>query len=207
MAMLLRYPVAIALAAAITFALFFLMQALIAMGTGDLQKSDSIKIADIHMPERKMEIIKEQELPPKPAEPDMPPPDFAPPPLDVNTVSTSVNLGPVAARAEVDLGGINMGATDGEYLPIVKVAPVYPSRAMSRGVEGYVIVEFTVTELGTVIDPVIIEAFDTNGNPTTLFNRSALQAVVKFKYKPKVVDGNPVAVRGVRNKLTYNLAE
>jgi len=206
MAILIRYPVAIALAAVITFALFFLMQALIAMGSGDLERSESVKIADITMPERPPEIIREEELPEKPETPDVPPPDIAPPQLDVSSVSTAVRMAPVSAAVNADLN-VSMGATDGEYLPIVKVAPVYPSRAMSRGVEGYVIVEFTVTELGTVIDPVVIEAFDTNGNPTSLFDRSALQAVVKFKYKPKVVDGVAVSVRGVRNKLTYNLAD
>ena len=42
-------------------------------------------------------------------------------------------------------GGLALESGDGEYLPIVKVAPVYPRRALQRGIEGFVIVEFTVT--------------------------------------------------------------
>ena len=201
-----RYPIAIALAAIVTFALFFLMQLLIAMGAGDLKKGESSKIADIHMPEREMELIAEEVKPEKPPEPETPPPDLTPPPMDVSTPDTGVSLASPKAAA-IDMGGIGMGAADGEYLPIVKVAPVYPSRALSRGIEGYVIVEFTVTSAGTVVDPVVVEAFTAEGKPTTIFNSSAVKAAKKFKYKPKVVDGEPVGVAGVQNKITFKMAK
>ena len=201
-----RYPIAIVLAAIVTFALFFLMQLLIAMGTGDLKKGETSKIADIHMPEREMELIAEEVKPEKPPEPEAPPPDLAPPPIDVSTPDTGISLsGP--QKANIDMGGIGMGAADGEYLPIVKVAPQYPSRALSRGIQGYVIVEFTVTAAGTVEDPIVVEAFTDDGDPTKIFNSSAIKAAKKFKYKPKVVDGEPVAVAGVQNKITFKMAE
>ncbi len=202
-----RYPVAIVLAAVITFALFFLMQLLIAMGTGDLKKGETSKIADIHMPEREMELIAEEVKPEKPPEPEAPPPDLAPPPVDISTPDTGVSLANPKTGADIDMGGIGLGASDGEYLPIVKVAPTYPSRALSRGIEGYVIVEFTVTASGTVENPVVVESFTDDGDPTTIFNRSAVKAASKFKYKPKVVDGEPVAVAGVQNKITFKMAK
>ena len=95
---------------------------------------------------------------------------------------------------------MGFGVTDGEYLPIVKVAPVYPSRALSRGLEGYVIVEFTVTRTGTVTDVVVVES------TSTLFERAASEAALKFKYKPRVIDGEAVEVPGVRNKITFEIA-
>lgn len=87
-----RYPIAIVLAAIVTFALFFLMQLLIAMGSGDLKKGESSKIADIHMPEREMELIAEEVKPEKAPEPEAPPPDLAPPPMDVSTPDTGISL-------------------------------------------------------------------------------------------------------------------
>ena len=82
---------------------------------------------------------------------------------------------------------------------------------------GWVIVEFTVTDQGTVVNPVVVEncgwiknarnsgeCFD---NPNSVFNSAALKAAVKFKYKPKVIDGNPVETAGVQNKITFELVD
>ena len=111
-----------------------------------------------------------------------------------------MNLGGIDIDMNLDsgLGGINTG--DGEYLPIIKVAPMYPRSAAQRGIEGFVVLEFTVTELGTVTDPVVI-----NAEPPGIFNRAAMDAALKFKYKPKMVDGKAVAVPGVRNIIRFEL--
>src|SRR5690606_13556723 len=90
--------------------------------------------------------------------------------------------------------GIDGAAAGGEYLPIVKVAPIYPQRALARGIEGWVLVEFTVTTSGTVRDVRVVEA-----EPQGLFDRAAMDAAAKFKYKPRVIDGKPVEVEGVQN--------
>ncbi|MFZ8915632.1 MAG: energy transducer TonB, partial [Pseudomonadales bacterium] len=77
-----------------------------------------------------------------------------------------------------------------------------PRRALTRGIEGYVLLEFTVTKLGTVENPVVVEA-----DPPGIFDRAAQQAALKFKYKPKVVNGEPIDVAGVRNLITFELTE
>jgi protein TonB len=106
----------------------------------------------------------------------------------------------VEVNVDLNIGGVGGFSSDGEYLPIVKVAPVYPRRAQTRGIEGYVIVEFVVTRTGAVINPVIIES-----KPPGIFDRAALNAATKFKYKPKVVNGEPIDVAGVRNRITFEL--
>ena len=88
-----------------------------------------------------------------------------------------------------------------EMLPIVRVEPVYPARALSRGVEGYVDMSFTVTTTGTVKDPVV--AYSTN----SLFDRAATRAVLKFKYKPRVIDGVAVDVPNVTERITFRIEE
>jgi TonB family protein len=100
-----------------------------------------------------------------------------------------------------------------EYLPIVKVQPVYPRRALSRGISGWAIVEFTVTSRGTVKKPSVVENCAHVGasqecvdSPNGVFDSSAMRAAAKFKYEPKRRNGIPVETRGVRDKITYELA-
>ena len=80
--------------------------------------------------------------------------------------------------------------------------PIYPRRAQTRGIEGYVLLEFFVTTAGAVRDPRVVES-----KPPGIFDNAAVQAALKFKYKPKVVNGEPVEVAGVRNLITFELAE
>ncbi len=93
------------------------------------------------------------------------------------------------------------GVPDGDLLPIVKVTPHYPERARRDNIEGYVLIEFTVDELGRVVDPMIIEA-----EPVGVFDRSAMEAVQRFKYRPRVLYGQPMVVTGVKHRLSFVLA-
>jgi protein TonB len=113
------------------------------------------------------------------------------------------------AKADIEIGGASLSFAEGEYLPIVKVPPEYPQSAASRGVEGECTVVYTVTTTGATRDPVPLPetCITTDGKATTLFNRSSVRAALKFKYKPKVVDGTPVEVPGVKNRFVYKLAQ
>ena len=110
----------------------------------------------------------------------------------------AVSAPTVNANINLSASGFGLAPTDGEYLPIVKVQPIYPRSALSRGIQGYVIVQFTVTKQGTTRDVKVVEA-----KPPGIFDRSAIQAAQKFKYKPRVVDGEPIEVPGVQNKITF----
>ena len=83
------------------------------------------------------------------------------------------------------------------------MAPIYPQRALVHGIEGYCVVQYTVTRQGTIRDPFVIEDQCTN----SMFHRPSLQAALKFKYKPRVIDGQAVEVPGVQNKFTYVIEE
>ena len=140
--------------------------------------------------------------PDKPDEPDKPPPDMPQPQADDLDTGDSVNIAPVSADVDVNIGGIGgFDMAEGEYLPIVKVAPIYPRRAQSRGLEGFCILEFTVTKLGTTENVRTVEC------SSPLFERASINAAAKFKYKPRVVNGEPIAVPGVQNKITFQLED
>ena len=91
---------------------------------------------------------------------------------------------------------------DANYAPIYKKSPVYPRRAIVRGIEGYVLLEFTVTREGGVRDPKVVDA-----NPPKIFDQAAVDAVRQFRYIPRVVNGAPVEVVGVTNRIAFSFNE
>jgi protein TonB len=82
------------------------------------------------------------------------------------------------------------------------VDPRYPRRAQSRAVEGWVHLRFTVTPEGTTRDIVILDA-----DPPNYFEKSAINAVKKYKYKPRFENGVPVEQEGVELVLSFELAD
>lgn len=200
---MLRVLLAIVLAAGITLALFFLMQALIASGDKTLTEPPAGRVLDFVRVKQEQEAQKKDRKPRKPPKPAEPPPEMAPPQMDAPTPDGDSSGLDFAADVGDDIsldGGLALESGDGEYLPIVKVSPVYPRRALQRGIQGYVIVEFTVNEIGAVVDPFVVEA-----NPQNIFEQAALDAAKKFKYKPRVVNGEPAAVAGVQNRITFKI--
>lgn len=182
--------------------LFFIMQYLIATADPDIDEEKTRKLPDIFMPEVEISTNIAEVKPDKPDDPEEPPPDLDTPDLDMDMNMEAVNMAP-AGGVEVAIAGTGgMSASDGEYLPIVKVAPIYPRRAQSRGITGYCIVEYTVTKSGSIRDPQAVDC-----SPAGIFERASLKAALKFKYKPRVVDGEPIEVAGVQNKFTYELEQ
>ena len=199
--MIKRFVTASSLGVAVTFGLLFIMQLLIATGEGAVTNTENFRLGDFVRVERNEIIETKKEKPEKPPEPEMPPEMPSPDQLDIFDNSMTVSVSAPQISTSVSMGGFGFGISDGEYLPIVKVAPVYPARALSRGLNGYVIVEFTVTTNGSVRDVFVVES------SSTLFERAASEAALKFKYKPRVIDGEAVEVPGIRNKITFEIAE
>jgi len=181
--------------------LFFIMQYLIASAGPKIDDSKQRKLADIHMPEREIETNVNEKKPDKVDDPEEPPPDLDTPDVDMDMDVEVVNIAPQAA-VDVSISSSGMASGDGEYLPIVKVAPIYPRRAQTRGISGYCIVEYTVTTSGAIRDPKAVDC-----EPAGVFEKASVKASLKFKYKPRVVDGEAIEVAGVQNKFTYELEQ
>lgn len=193
-----RYAISVAAGLATTLLLFFLMQALIKSDMSPFTDPGKGQVVEF------ARLLEEVEVPPRDPPKPPPPPDEMPPDLpevDFDTgITVGIEIGPAPVLPGED-GPIRPGfKTDGEYLPIVYVKPVYPQRAQRRGIEGYVLLEYVVTTSGAVRDPVVIEA-----KPPGIFDRSAIQAALKFKYRPKVANGEPMEVSGVRNLIKFEL--
>ncbi|MWV11220.1 TonB family protein [Pseudomonas sp. R-28-1W-6] len=90
-------------------------------------------------------------------------------------------------------------AASRQYLPITKDAPDYPERALDKGIQGDCTVSYRVNPQGRVENPQVV------GDCHPLFVRPSLVAARTFRYQPRVVDGQAVAVEGVKNTFHYRI--
>ncbi len=198
-----RYVVSIFAGVAVTFTLLFLMQLLIKLGESALTQDRVRHTLEFVRLKRNENLNLQDQTPEKPDKPPDVPPEV--PPQDMDTIdpnAPTINIRPPTVSNIVDIGGPGgMNVAEGDYLPIVRVAPIYPARALSRGIEGYVDMSFTVTAAGTVKDAIVL--YSSSG----LFERAATRAVLKFKYKPRVTDGIPVEVSGVKTRITFKIED
>ncbi len=201
--MLGRYIISIVVGSAVTISLLFVMQLLIVTGKQALTDPRERHKLEFVRVKRNENLNVEDIVPEKPPKPPETPPETPPQDMDnVNPDAPSINVAPPTVSANTDIGGPGgMNIAEGDYLPIVRVAPVYPARALSRGLEGFVDLSFTVTTTGSVEDPIVLQS------TSSLFERAAIRAVLKFKYKPRVVDGVPVSVPGVKTRISFQLEE
>ena len=200
---MMRYAFSVVIGTIVTLSLLFVMHLLIVTGKQALTKPRERANLEFVRVKRNESLNVEEFTPEKPPKPPETPPEAPPQDLDnINPDAPSVSIAPPSVDANTDIGGPGgMNIAEGDYLPIVRVAPVYPARALSRGLEGYVDMSFTVTTTGTVKDPVVL--FSTS----SLFERAAIRAVLKFKYKPRVVDGVPVEVPDVKTRITFQIED
>lgn len=189
----------------VTLGLFWVMQYLIETTEFPLDAEPAVTLADFSPPKRIEEVDTRIRKPDEPPTPEVQPqqPRIADTPNPDNPTTTIDISGPEnlgKGMKPTDVFGPN---SEGDYLPIVKVAPIYPNRALIQGVEGYCIVQYTVTTLGSIKDAVVVKDQCTS----SAFYNSSINAALKFKYKPRVVGGVAVEVTGVQNKFTFKINE
>jgi protein TonB len=199
----LRVVMAVPVALAITFGLFLFMQQLISGGRGqDLEREAiaGIRFGRVEIPDEVVTRNRrrpEQPPPPKERPPpprlqvskvDQPPPDL--PRLDLPRLDV-----PLVGGEGMFIGNFQQvdRTAEGDIIPVVVIRPIYPREAAIAGTEGWVKVEFTITETGAVKDPRIVDA-----QPARVFNREAIRAILKWKFKPRVVEGVAVERRATQ---------
>ncbi len=90
--------------------------------------------------------------------------------------------------------------SDSQLIITLSYPPNYPNSALSRSIEGYAVVGFSVSTTGATYDAFIIES-----EPGTTFDRASLNAILKFKYKARTVNDKPVNTDGQRYMFTYKI--
>ena len=200
--MALRLSVTVCLACIITFGLFWSMQAMI-NASGELQEGTSAPSLEFVRLKRDSTPEMKKREPPKRQKPKQQPP---PPEMNLaKNMNPSDAVGEIMPMVDtaVELGkasSLGTGGGDRGVTPLVRVDPDYPPKARQRRIEGWVDIEFTITPMGTVQNAKVIGAY-----PPTVFERSALRAVKRWRYNAKMVDGKPVERPGVKVRIRFEL--
>ena len=213
-----RIFIGLLLAILVNYGLFTLMKEMTTSDSSLYRDDNEMLVLDfvrLKQEETQPETIK-REIPKKPPPPEEPPPptpkmtqpDVQQPQMDMPKIDIPLNIAgqpylgdfsaePAPAPSPTPVQGPQM---DDEVVPLVRIPPNYPRVAQRRGIEGVVTVVFTITRDGRVKDPEVVSA-----SPENVFDNAAKTAILKWKFKPKVVDGEPVERRATQ-EIEFKLA-
>ena len=196
--MIARYVSAATSGAIITFSLFLSMEALISLQPGaesdprDRMSLAFIKLATPDSPvQRREDTIRKK---------DLVEPIITPPRARSSTEQETINLPRTAPLPPTEESRTTIGVfTDGPLVALVRVQPTYPARALSQGLEGYVVVQFDVSTDGHVINVTVVDSSH------KVFDGAAVKAARKFRFKPRIVNGTPLETLGIQNLFRFEL--
>ncbi len=196
----LRQIIAFVLAFAVSVGLFLLMASMI--DAKDIEKAEGSDLSGVEFVRLKRELevkVKEREIPKKPPPPDKPPP---PPKLEMESPDQpqqdlpdlqipNLDL-PSAGGTGPNMAGYAIGVDskgNRGLIPKVQVPPMYPRQAAIEGIEGSVTFDLLVGKDGSVVEANVVEF--TN----RLFVRPAQRAIFRWKFEPRLIEGEPVEQR------------
>jgi protein TonB len=194
-----RVPIAVALGAVFTMSVFWLLWHLVGRTVDVAQLKEATRIdfsrmrRDTEVQTKRDQKIERERPPPTPQMPRM---SFSTGGID-NNVATLTPV--VDARGAMTRMSMSAGS-DRDVIPLVRIAPEYPPRALSRGQEGWVKVQFTITPTGTVKDPKVVDA-----DPKSVFDDAALKSIARWRYNPRIEGGVAVERVGVQTIIRFQL--
>ncbi len=197
-------PIAFLCALMVTIALLSLIQVLVTGSDNTAEQSEAFHFVDFIGSAPLESTIKKKLKPQKPKREQQPSRKIISKMISSQLDLSGEQPSSISLIDEMKLSTQSMSLikSEGYILPMIKVAPVYPSRALNRGIEGNCVIEFTVMADGSVTDASVV-----TDQCDALFSSASLQAVKKFKYKPRIENSIPIAVTGIRNKFVYRLEQ
>ena len=198
--------VLLGLCAGALMALFlaWFMHYLIQSSDAMLANVDRVQMLDFVRVKREESVERKDRTPERPKRTETP--EVPPMPqsdVDAGGQVLAISAMPTDTSVDIGRGGLGFGAGEGDYLPIVKVAPIFPMRALAQGIFGECMVRYTVTSVGTVKNVEVLKDRCTS----VMFWRPSIEAAKRFKYKPRVIDGVAVEVEGIHNIFYYREIE
>jgi periplasmic protein TonB len=195
---ILRYPVGFAFGMAFMLLLFWVLWSLVSVPVDMVQMRQATRVEFTRM-RQDTEVQKKQQ---EKVQPDKPPPVPEVPQMNFAKGSVENNVAQLTPKVDASSAMSKMKMTAGsdrDIVPLVRINPDYPPRALSRGVQGWVIVQFTISATGTVKDAKVVDSSN------EIFNDAALKAIARWRYNPKVEEGVAVERKGVQTKLVFQL--
>lgn len=186
-----------------TFSLFAFMAYLISneqVGKTKVEPTVIIDLVQIPEDSKPEYIAKKQFQPPEPP-PIMERNKVTP---DVTEVSSDYNYTPSTLNLVNNLTeNVTMNTQpDQDARPVVRVNPKYPMDALRNGVQGWVKLAFDISEIGQVINVKIIDS-----EPKRVFDKAAKQALRKWKYRAKSIEGKQVQQHNFTVQLDFNMEQ
>jgi periplasmic protein TonB len=184
-----RLPTIVVAAILVNALMFGAIQYMVINRQLRLGDSTNFEIANFIRMQEQSRDVRSRRNPKAPSKPDMQAEQ------DLSRLANATKSGGVGGLA-VNLPEIDIGVDIGsgvqiarELTPLVRIPPEYPERARMNMIEGVVLLRFTVTETGSVADPEVIRS-----EPEGYFDKAAIRAVLRWKYQPQLVNGQPVSV-------------
>lgn len=210
--MLKRIFITLPLAVLITVGLFSFMTWLVTVGKTPLPENNALAAINIY--QQTPESItqrRHRELPKPPEKPlDLP----AKKVVSVNQSKAAVDQS--LSALSLTLPSINVDsavqglpilnpntikvAQNQQVMPLYRIEPRYPNRALKQKQEGFVLLSFSINKLGAPVDIKIVDS-----QPKRIFDREAVRALKHWKYQPYIVDGQPTLKSGLSVKLEFKI--
>ena len=196
--MILRYFIGLAFGTVFMLLLFWVMWSLVSVPVDVAEMRQATRVEFTRMRQDTEAQKKQQEKP----QPDKPPPVPEVPQIDFAKGSVENNVAQLTPTVDANSAMSKMkmpAGSDRDIVPLVRINPDYPPRALSRGIQGWVIVQFTISATGTVKDQIVVDSSN------KIFDDAALKAIGRWRYNPKVEEGVAVERKGVQTKLVFQL--
>lgn len=196
--MIIRIPIALILGGLFSLAMFWVLWKLISGPVDETAMREATRIEftrmrkDTEVASKREQKVERERPPPAPEVPRM---AFSAGSVESNvaTLSPTVDAGSAMSKMSLSAG------SDRDTIPLVRVPPDYPQRAISRGLEGWVQVQFTITGTGAVKDAVVVKSSN------KIFEEAALKSILRWRYNPKIEGGVAVDRVGVQTIIRFTL--
>ena len=199
--MMLRLPLTLLVGSALTIGMFWVLWSLISQPINVDEMVEATRIEFSRMRRDTAAATKRQdrvEREPPPPAPEMPRMSFSSASVGGSVAQLTPNINTASALGRMDLSA----GSDTDVIPLVRIAPEYPPRALRRGIEGWVQVQFTITPTGAVTDASVVAA-----DPPGLFDEAAIRSILRWRYNPKIEGGVAVERVGVQTVIRFVLEE
>ena len=185
------------LAAAMTLLLFIMMYQLIKTDDFAIAQAEPTSIPPFVMPNTEITVLIEIE-PKKPLPPVTPPARLNEDPSpDPNGRPLLTSSAAKWTQEKFTLAKPNRS----EAMPLFRVNPIYPDRQLRLGIEGYVDLRFDINEIGATKNIQVIAA-----EPARGFNNAAIKAVSRWRYEPRVKDGQGIYQSNMTTRIRFSIA-
>ncbi|PID41052.1 MAG: hypothetical protein CR984_00055 [Proteobacteria bacterium] len=201
---MIRLALSIVPASLVVFTLFLILQGMIHVSVSPPAVNRQLHLVDFVRLKKERPVVRKERI--KPKKP-VPKKQLFKPKIDIKKKANAkkqpllhadidldlpIDLSAVSALGDARVADFGAPEVNTNVLPLSTIQPIYPRRAKMMKKEGYVKLEFTITAFGTVKDVEVVES-----SPPKLFDASAKSALLKWKFKPKVIADQAVEQRAM----------